>query len=418
MKNISPVAAWLALGMVTLAGIANAQSASPLAPTSVTASLSAPSQITVSWSAPAATTTAIGGYYIYRNGAPVGNTSGLSFVDAVTAGSYTYTVAAYDANGDPLPQSLPTEPIAITADRTPPTEPTGLTVSSVTSSSVTLAWNASTDNVGVVGYYLTRNGARVYTATPVTGTSYTDTGLAAGSTYTYQVTAYDAAGNLSGNSNSVQAPTLPAWFTISTPYNLSATAISTSEIDLSWGAATDVSGTPIYYVYRNGQPAATTSATTYQDTGLRAGASYGYSVAAFDLAGNLSAQSQTAGASTLPAPLPPEPTSSAGAPATATATSSPGAPSSESTPPAAAPVFTSFLSFGSRGSQVQALQTLLIGQGDLGAGYATGYFGSLTQAAVQKFQCSQNVVCSGNPQTTGWGLVGAKTRKALNAVAG
>ena len=41
-------------------------------------------------------------------------------------------------------------------------------------------------------------------------------------------------------------------------------------------------------------------------------------------------------------------------------------------------------------------------------------FGALTQKAVQKFQCAENIVCSGSPATTGWGQVGARTRKALN----
>ncbi|MBI5469895.1 peptidoglycan-binding protein [Candidatus Kaiserbacteria bacterium] len=59
------------------------------------------------------------------------------------------------------------------------------------------------------------------------------------------------------------------------------------------------------------------------------------------------------------------------------------------------------LSFGSRGSDVSKLQQFLISQNFLASDSATGYFGRLTEAAVKKFQCSQNVVCSGIPATTG-----------------
>ena len=62
------------------------------------------------------------------------------------------------------------------------------------------------------------------------------------------------------------------------------------------------------------------------------------------------------------------------------------------------------------------LQTVLIAQGYLGAGYATGYYGMLTQAAVKKFQCAQAIVCSGTPASTGYGYVGVRTRNALNAL--
>ncbi|MET7283635.1 glycosyl hydrolase family 8 [Kribbella sp. NPDC005582] len=89
-------------------------------------------------------------------------------------------------------------------DTTPPSTPTGLAATGTTSSSVSLAWNASTDNVGVAGYVVYRNGTEVAT----TGTtSYTDTGRTASTSYTYTVKARDAAGNLSAVSNAVTATT-------------------------------------------------------------------------------------------------------------------------------------------------------------------------------------------------------------------
>src|SRR5579884_2011828 len=79
-------------------------------------------------------------------------------------------------------------------DTTPPSTPTGVTVSSTTSSSVSLTWTASTDNVGVTGYDIYRGSTLAGTSTT---TSFTDTGLAASTQYSYTVKAYDAAGNLS-----------------------------------------------------------------------------------------------------------------------------------------------------------------------------------------------------------------------------
>ncbi|MDX8143868.1 discoidin domain-containing protein [Lentzea sp. BCCO 10_0061] len=91
-------------------------------------------------------------------------------------------------------------------DPTPPTAPTGLTSTGTTSSSVSLQWTAASDNIGVTGYDVLRNGSVVGTPT---GTTFTDTGLASGTAFTYTVKARDAAGNLGPASNSVQATTLP-----------------------------------------------------------------------------------------------------------------------------------------------------------------------------------------------------------------
>ena len=67
---------------------------------------------------------------------------------------------------------------------------------------------------------------------------------------------------------------------------------------------------------------------------------------------------------------------------------------------------------GSRGADVTALQTFLISRGHM-SGTATGYFGVLTEASVQKFQAEQGVVNSGSARTTGYGSVGGKTRAAI-----
>jgi len=90
------------------------------------------------------------------------------------------------------------------SDTTAPTAPASLTATAASSSQINLSWGASTDNVGVTGYIVYRNGAQVGTAT---GTSYSDTGLSASTAYSYTVKAKDAAGNLSAASNTASATT-------------------------------------------------------------------------------------------------------------------------------------------------------------------------------------------------------------------
>jgi chitodextrinase len=92
-------------------------------------------------------------------------------------------------------------------DTTAPTAPGGLTSTATTSNSVSLQWTAATDNVGVTGYEVLRGGSVVGTPT---GTTFTDTGLASGTQFTYTVKARDAAGNLGPASNAVQVSTKPA----------------------------------------------------------------------------------------------------------------------------------------------------------------------------------------------------------------
>src|SRR3954471_19157573 len=90
------------------------------------------------------------------------------------------------------------------SDTQAPTAPTGLTSTGKTSSSVSLKWNASTDNVGVTGYDIYSGSHNVLT---VSGTSATVSGLASSTAYTFTVKARDAAGNTSGASNSVSVTT-------------------------------------------------------------------------------------------------------------------------------------------------------------------------------------------------------------------
>ena len=116
-----------------------------------------------------------------------------------------YMLFILDANGVPSVASIVRFP-APSEDSQPPTAPTNLTATAAGTSGANLSWTASTDNVGVTRYSVYRSTTSGFTPSlanriaQVTGTTYADSGLAAG-TYYYVVKAEDAVGNLSGASN-------------------------------------------------------------------------------------------------------------------------------------------------------------------------------------------------------------------------
>jgi chitodextrinase len=216
------------------------------------------------------------------------NTYSVSWDTAgVAPGQYSLTATARDAAGN----STTATPVFVTVeappDSTPPSIPGTFTAQVVSSSEISLNWTASTDNVGVTGYHIFRNGGLIATTTT---TSYQDTNLAPLTTYTYTVTARDAAGNESMPSTSVSATTLVPMDTTapSIPAGLTGTMLATSAVALSWDTSTDNVQVAGYQVMRNNVPLATTSTPSYQDPGLSAGFTYTYTVKAYDQAGNTS----------------------------------------------------------------------------------------------------------------------------------
>ncbi len=207
-------------------------------------------------------------------------------------------------------------------DQTPPSNPQALDATIVSANRVDLTWTVAVDDAGVAGYHVYCNNA--YLATTVTPV-YPATGLREATSYCFSVTAYDAAGNESGHSDEVclmtpaspgdtQAPEAPA--------GLAVTAVSSSQIDLSWGASTDDSGVAGYKVYRAGIFLQTvTAGTATTDLGLSPNTAYCYQVAAFDAAGNESAQSAQSCATTFAATDTEPPTTPAGLNATAASSS-------------------------------------------------------------------------------------------------
>jgi chitodextrinase len=299
----------------------------PSAPGSLSATATSSTSAALSWSA-ATDNVGVLGYRIFRNGAEVGTSSTTGFNDIGLSPStvYSYTVIAFDAagnNSSTSPSAIVTTPAGSQPDSQAPTAPGTLNAVATGSSSVDLSWSAATDNVGVTGYRIMRNGAQVGTAT---GTSYIDVGLTPSTTYTYTVVAHDAANNTSPASapasvttnavggSDTQAPSAPA--------ALTATATGTSTVDLGWNTSTDNVGVTGYRIFRNGSQVGTTTNTTFTDSGLNPATVYTYSVVAFDAAGNTSAPSGSATATTQSPPDTQAPTAPTSLSATATSFSS------------------------------------------------------------------------------------------------
>ena len=183
----------------------------PSIPTGLTATVISATRIDLSWNASSdGGSSGIAGYKIRRNGTLIGSTGATSYSDTTVVGSstYQYTVSAYDGQGNESGQSSPVS--ASTPDITPPSTPTGLTGYAVDQNWVNLSWSGSTDTggSGLAGYEIYRDGSLL--GTSITN-SYADHTVAEGTQYTYQVKAYDGAGNRSG---------LSSPFSITTPNGL------------------------------------------------------------------------------------------------------------------------------------------------------------------------------------------------------
>ncbi|WP_217283010.1 CBM96 family carbohydrate-binding protein [Paenibacillus alginolyticus] len=115
-----------------------------------------------------------------------------------------YTMLNSNENASNKPQLVVVSGGGTGGDTQAPTAPTGLIGTAASSSQINLNWSASSDNVGVTGYDLYRNGTLL---TSVTVTSASDTGLTPSTTYSYYVKAKDAAGNVSAPSSTINATT-------------------------------------------------------------------------------------------------------------------------------------------------------------------------------------------------------------------
>ncbi len=188
-----------------------------------------------------------------------------------------------------------------TPDTEAPTAPSSLAASNITENTIDLNWTASTDNVGVTGYDVYRNGSLIGNST---NTSYQATGLTANTSYSFYVIAKDAAGNSSAQSNTVNATTAaPDTTAPSAPTGLASSNVTDSSVDLNWNASTDNVAVTGYDVYQGGSNIASVTGTSYQATGLSANTAYTFTVRAKDAAGNVSGDSNTVNVTTDSTPV-------------------------------------------------------------------------------------------------------------------
>ena len=185
-------------------------------------------------------------------------------------------------------------------DSKPPTKPGNLRVTAKTLTSVSMAWNASTDNSGSFSYRVHLWGDPTVVTLPKTQTSYTWSGLRPGVQYYLWVEAVDGSGNKS-TSELLVVETVRDTTPPSPPENLAVTAVTGSQVSLSWGASTDNSG--IIDLYQlSVSPAAGnvvfTSATSANVVGLAPETTYTFTVRARDAGWNFSQPSNAMSATT------------------------------------------------------------------------------------------------------------------------
>jgi len=191
-----------------------------------------------------------------------------------------------------------------------PLSPSNLNTSPVSNTQIFLVWDAPVNATGVIGYKIEyKIGSGSYSDLSLIGnlTTYLHTGLVTNTTYTYRVSAINSAGT--GNpSNEATGTTLSV---PSIPRNLSATVISSSQIDLIWVAPVNNGGTAItgYKILRDNSctgtfvTISTNSSTKYSDTGLGANTCYRYNIQAINAIGASSMMTNNVTATTPPAPV-------------------------------------------------------------------------------------------------------------------
>jgi chitodextrinase len=313
----------------------------PSAPGNLAVTGATTTSISFGWS-PSTDNVGVTGYTFHRGSTELGTTSGTAYsASGLTCGtSYTVSVVARDAAGN---VSAPASLVAATAacaDTQPPSQPTGINQSSKTETSISVTWSAATDNVGVVGYSLFRDGTNVANTA---GRSYTFTGLTCGTSYTLAVKAYDAAGNVSPQgavlmTTSSCPDTLPP----TVPDNQTISASTSTTLTMTWSPSTDNVGVAGYEAWLDNVKVGTTTGTSYNYTSLTCGTTYTVGLVAYDTAGNATDRAYASGqASTAacaspppPAPTPPPPPPPAPTPPPPAPTPPPPPPPAPTPPPA------------------------------------------------------------------------------------
>jgi chitodextrinase len=262
----------------------------PTAPGALSVVAAGPHGARLTWTA-SSDDVGVTAYEVLRDGRPVATTSEpAARIAGVAPGRRDcFTVRALDAAGN---RSEPSAPACLEVpDVTPPTTP-GAVAAEPRPAQVALKWTASQDDVAVVAYEVLRDGRAI---AKVGGTYFADPGLSAGVRYCYGVVALDAAGNRSAASAPACA-TPPDVTPPTAPTDVSATAEGETVVSLRWKPSTDDVGVVRYEVLH--EQAITSTSTSVRVTRLRAGTEYCFRVRAFDAAGNGSAPSAPACATT------------------------------------------------------------------------------------------------------------------------
>ncbi|MCB4792159.1 MAG: MBL fold metallo-hydrolase [Elusimicrobia bacterium] len=193
----------------TISSTTSVDITAPSIPSGLSAVVVSSTVINLTWTA-STDNIAIAGYQIRRGGIFLSSTTSISYTDTGLSPStlYSYIAKAYDGAGNISTQSntatATTNSAPSAGDTTPPSLPSNLSATVISSCTINLTWITSTDNVGVVGYQIFRNNMFISSST---ATSYSDIGLNSSTLYSYTVAAYDSAGNHSSKSTSTSATT-------------------------------------------------------------------------------------------------------------------------------------------------------------------------------------------------------------------
>jgi uncharacterized protein YdaL len=243
----------------------------------------------------------VSSYYQYD---PASKT--VTFIPRSPLGYLTkYTLTVKLQSGSTLSSAYTWSFTTVSSDVAPPSKP-GTPVAGVpTTTTVALSWAASTDNVGVVSYVISSGSTAIL---DTTATSATVTALTPSTTYTFTVTARDAAGNASVPSDPVTVTTAtppppPDTTPPSAPGAPTVGTVTSTSAALTWTASTDNVGVVSYQV-AGGPTVVTSAAPGTTLTGLTPATTYTVTVTAYDAAGNVSVASGPAVFTTSPAQLP------------------------------------------------------------------------------------------------------------------
>jgi chitodextrinase len=245
--------------------------------------------VSLSWSS-ATDNIKVKGYYVYRDDRKITSTSETSYCnsDLAPATRYKFEIKAFDAAGNISTNgafmSTVTDP-----DTLAPTVPGNLSQSACDYTSVTLSWSSSTDNTGVKGYVVYKNGSRVASTTK---TNYTVKRLLPGTSHSFYVKAYDKTGNYSGQSRSIPGTTPRDTKAPEKPVGLKGTSVTETQLTLVWSPSSDNVKVKGYEVYCDGVMKGTRTKASFAAKGLPPDKSYKYTVVAIDTSGNRSAYSE------------------------------------------------------------------------------------------------------------------------------